>query len=279
MIKKDHLSFKDFLILDEAAVKQEPQYISVEIENAIEELNKYAKDALWMIKNNTPLYRGDSSDNIVVAMRTGFATVDPSATRRKSENTSNYYTVILDNHPGYKDFPKRSRSFIGSTDYYVARDYSIFDNNTYAMIPYDGVKIGMVNNKDIWHTEITIFGKTHGIDYINTMFERMGIDESLKGLKDFDKCLKNDDLEAIKKFQEAFTLNESDLEKYKNIFLEEIWRAYSPKETGFTVHTTKTLPRPLPNSEVWVGGKVMLIDMEMWNKMVNETYKFFKNQS
>jgi hypothetical protein len=264
MIIKDHLSFKDFLILDEAAIKQEPQYISLDIENAFEELRKHAKDALWMLKDDTPFYRGDPK----LSITTGFATVDPSATMRKSQNTYNYYTVILDNHPDYKDFPKRSRSFIGSTNYETANDYVFNDKTkTYVMIPYDGIKIGMINRKDIWDTYITLFGVRRKIEYFNLKFSLADIDDSLNGLKDFDRRLKNNDPEAIKKFN----LNESDLEKYKNIFLEEIWRAYSPKETGFTVHTTKTLPRPLPkDSEVWVGGKVMLINYKTWYLYTDE---------
>jgi hypothetical protein len=264
----ENLSFKDFLSLNEASVGKKPQYQSLEVERAIEELNRHAKDALWMLYENRPLYRGDRSNNIEDIMKTGFATVDPSATRRKSENTSNYYTVILDNHPDYKDFPKRSRSFIGTTNLVIAQHYSGL-NKPLIMIPYDDVKIGMVNERDIWGVRISPFNHTMSMDFerANRPFKRMGINPNIKSFEDFDKLLKSGDRFAIENLKKAYDLTNKEALKYSKRFMEEIWRAYSPKETGFRVYTTKTLPRKYVDTEVWVGGKVMLIDVDMWDDM------------
>lgn len=264
----EQLSFSDFLALQEAAVGSEPSYEPVDVERAIAALNKHAKNALWMLHDDTPLYRGDRSIKVVDAMKkTGFAMVDTSATERKSENTSNYYTVILDNHPDRGDFPKRSRSFIGSTSYQRSKGYLGWESNAHpmVMIPYDDTKIGLVNQEDMWDTVITLFGSREDIESANSSFEYMGLKPNIE---DFEKCasrLKQGDSGALEQFRKGFGAHKS--EKYAKTFMDEIWKAYSAASTGHTAHTTKTLPRPLKKTEVWVGGKVILIDYEMWKKM------------
>jgi hypothetical protein len=276
-----YTSFIEFLLFNEAAIGKEPHYEPVEVENAIEQLNEHARGALWMLQKNTPLYRGDLNPGLNATLKqTGFVNVDTSITERKSQDNFNYYTVILDNHPEYKDFPKRSRSFIGATKEEIAADFINVDDDTnrpFIMIPYDGAKIGMVHERDIWYVKITLFGKQSTFEFANEDFNNIlkKPAQNIKIFEGFDKLLKHGDERAVERFKKIFKLTDEEVEKYSKTFLEEIWRAYSPKETGFTVHTTKTLPRPLPASEVWVGGKVMLIDYEMWLNMVNETRKFF----
>ena len=43
-----------------------------------------------------------------------FLLTDPKNYTRKTHDTFNYYTLILDNAPDWKDFPKRSKSLICS---------------------------------------------------------------------------------------------------------------------------------------------------------------------
>lgn len=103
----------------EAAVGKLPTFDKLEIEEAIHLLNKHCKNALWMLEENKSIYRGDVSNE-----KNSFTTIDTNLTTRKSQNTSNYYTMILDNHPEMKDFPKRSKSLICSTSLDDARVYS-----------------------------------------------------------------------------------------------------------------------------------------------------------
>lgn len=264
----EQLSFSDFLALQEAAVGSQPSYKPVEVERAIAALNKHAKNALWMLHDNTPLYRGDRSEAVTRAMnKTGFLMVDTSATERKSENTSNYYTVILDNHPYRGDFPKRSRSFIGSTNFNRSKGYHGWssDRGPMVMIPYDDTKIGLVNREDMWDTEITLFGRTESVEAVNDYFSRMDLKASIDDFEKFAARLKNGDSNAIERFRKGFGARNAG--KYAQTFMEELWKAYSATSTGHTAHTTKTLPRPLKKTEVWVGGKVILIDYNMWENM------------
>lgn len=206
------------------------------VTRAIDILNKSCKDALWMLDRNTPIWRGDMD----AFSKTGFRVADPTKTERTSANTQNFYTLIFDNHPEMKNWPKRSRSFIASFgDKSISRVYG----DLVAVIPFDGVKIGWVGDKDIWFKNVTLFGK-QGISDMNDEFDNKGFSD-----------------ENWEKFK-------ADAERYKAGFLNRIFAAYSPKKLGFKQLTSKTLSSMSGKSEVWVGGECVLIKEDIWNKMV-----------
>lgn len=262
-------TFKEFL--SEAAVNGDtPKYTALDVSTAIETVNKYAKNALWMLQKNRPLYRGDNQINQVE--QHGFALVDTTTTQRKSQNTSNYYTVILDNNPNMTDFPKRSRSFIATNDKSTAHDYA--DDEPYVLIPFDDAKIGSVNEYDIWSTRITLFGIESDIEDHNISFEHAGIKQTIEDIREFDRRLKAGDKKAFKAFLSCFGGGETDHEghiaemtAHAKVFLESIWEAYSPKSTGHTLETNSSVQRLKPKTEVWVGGKVLLISTDMWQAL------------
>jgi hypothetical protein len=268
------ITFKEFL--NEAPTKDKPQFDSVEVADAIDALNAHCKDALWMLKGNRPLWRGQISTSEI--NKTGFALVDPSKTERRSENTSNYYTLILDNIPSRKEFPKRSRSFIASTSYIIGRSYSL-QRSPIVLIPYDGVKIGVVHAEDIWLTEINLFGVRDEIETFNDRWARFG--PMLSSAK-WDKWIKFNEMledkdareEALAKIERVFNPKGKVpgptglIKRGKEDFLGAVDKAYSPEETGHTVETTATLKKNFPeNSEVWVGGPCMAISGDMWIKL------------
>ena len=73
-------------------------------------LSKYCPDFSW---NDTPIYRGvklmsnEVNHNDVMLF-------NPKAIERKSANTNNFYTWIVDDLDSWKDYPKRSKSLICS---------------------------------------------------------------------------------------------------------------------------------------------------------------------
>lgn len=261
---ENEVNFKQFLL--EAAVSKTPQYVKVDAEKAIALLNAHCKNALWMLEENAPIYRGDTQ---VKFPNSGFMVVDTEATERKSENTTNFYTIILDNHPDRKNFPKRSRSFIASTDKDYASGYATWPQEPYVIIPADDAKIGFVNNEDAWDTPIKLFGESSTIDRFNTKFDymlKLRRSPVINDFYEFDKLLKNSNPEALKSFKTEFDLSNGEVKAFKDHFLDNIWKAYSAKSTGHTAHTTATMPHK-SRSEVWVGGKVVLIKMNVWDKM------------
>jgi len=64
---------------------------------------------------------------------------------RLSKDNLNYYTLIMDNSPEWKNFPKRRKSFI------CKFNSSTYGNYEYYVIPEDGSNWGIVNNQDIWN--------------------------------------------------------------------------------------------------------------------------------
>jgi hypothetical protein len=262
------INFKQFLY--EAAVSKTPQYVGVDVDKALALLNTHCKNALWMLKENKPIYRGDEKGSEKTD-KTGFAVVDTTATERQSQNTSNYYTVILDNHPDRQDFPKRSRSFIASTDKSYASTYGWGD--VMIIIPADDAKIGVVGHDDMWTTRIKLFGRRMGIEDANHFFGMLDLEQDITDIKQFDKKLKSGNEAYIKKLQNAIVksidqvISKKMLDEAPKNFLEEIWKAYSAETTGHKWYYTSNMPHNVGKTEVWVGGKCVLISEDMWKKL------------
>lgn len=81
-----------------------------------------------------------------------YGIVRPSNYVRKSQNTENYYTLIVDNSERWSQYPKRSRSIIGRTH---ERLGSVFDH---VVIPQVGANIGVCPDYDFWDSFYTESG-------------------------------------------------------------------------------------------------------------------------
>ncbi len=66
---------------------------------------------------------------------------------------SNHHTLLMDNLPSWKYFPKRTQSIIGSTNFNY--DTS-FGNHYYCIIPYDGANFGVAPSADLWNSSCKI---------------------------------------------------------------------------------------------------------------------------
>lgn len=255
------ITFRQFLA--DAAVSKTPNYSALEVEEAIQLLNSKCKNALWMLKEDAAIYRSDISSEPRLALgQHGFATVDTSATERKSENTSNYYTVILDNIPSRKDFPKRSRSFIASMDSRRALEFARHDiNNLFIIIPFDTAKIGCVNKWDVWETYVSMFGVRRQLPDVNNVFARLGLSADWTSFEEFDAKLKAKDKGALAAFDKIFGKDDLPVS-----FLDSIDASFSPAATGHRAYTTATLPHNV-SGEVWVSGECVLITTGMWLRL------------
>jgi hypothetical protein len=240
--------------LYEAAVKGKAiKYDPKKTKEAIDILNTHCKNALWMLHENKPIWRGAKTNKAAP-----FLVVDTSQSERKSENTKNYYTVIFDNNPAMAGFPKRSQSLIGTTEKTRSYDFTGFGSYLYAMIPFDDAKIGAVNSFDIWDATVSFGDFEQELNYMNKKFEQAGIPDTIEGLKAFAKKLKDP------KFEVPSGMKYISQEE-RNDFMAYLYREYSPKNLGFTLHTTSNMKGV--EGEVWVGGKVMMIEEPMWQRI------------
>lgn len=70
--------------------------------------------------------------------------LDPGT--RRSANVANWYTLIMDNVPEWKDFPRRSASLICTTDPIQSSDYGV----TFTVLPFYNPTIGICPREDLW---------------------------------------------------------------------------------------------------------------------------------
>lgn len=267
------MRFKTFL---EARAENSAKLEFVNISKIREFLENNCKDSLWMFKQNAPLYRGfrklDDSHPTYVDLR---------GTQRASENTSNWYTEIFDNHPEMKDFPKRSKSLICTTDF----DYSRQFGKPSVVIPVDGAKIGLAGTEDIWDLRMELFGGATGgsIKDANNTLQRIvwacqndvrTKDASFEQLEQIDAILKTPNNEIINRLSGdpyQFDLNFKKIIKdpdFTDNFLQSILDAYSPTKLGFTSATTKNF-KPNELQEIWFDTGAVVIGMQKWEEMRN----------
>lgn len=285
-------TFRQFIT--ETAVKQSPKYTRLELQEAIEILETKCKKNLWMVHENRPFYRGDSQLHEFPGFNKKIPnayTVDTTKTQRVSTNTNNIYTEIFDNHPKMKSFPKRSRSLIASTGSHYAWGYGGSDGR-FILVPYDTAKVGIVGKSDIWGiNSIEMFNRTiDELSNMNRILENMlkavGISSiGIKGLEQFAKMLTNPRSKARKVLlsvimkegpyvstgyravDDYITEKEAKemVEKISKDFMKYVFDNFNPTSLGFKSGAENA--RNLKNSEVWVGGNVLLFDRKAWEEV------------
>jgi len=89
------------------------------------------------------IFRGDQNlDKEISIVKPG---------KRASQNTSNYYTLLISYLlPSWKDFPKRDSSFICTTDPDMARRYG--RGNYFIVFPENGANLGVCSSRDFWYS-------------------------------------------------------------------------------------------------------------------------------
>lgn len=128
------------LIEDRMYGDQPRRTIPLDLDSAIRLIKENCSDALKEERIGNRIYRGINLD-------ADAAYFDPSSARpRRSRNTDNFVTLIMDNSPPWQAYPKRSRSMICTGALNKARAYG----HVYMVLPYNGVKIGIAPKYDIW---------------------------------------------------------------------------------------------------------------------------------
>jgi hypothetical protein len=137
------ISFKDFLA-ETAIVKWKAD--PVKVKKAIAYLNANCRDGLKAISTGGILFRGFQG-----GMKDSYVIMDSSKAVRTSRDTNNLYQLMMEASEAFKGYPKRSNSFICTTEYNDAMRYG----SVYAMIPFDGTKIAVVDSNDIFNIHFT----------------------------------------------------------------------------------------------------------------------------
>jgi hypothetical protein len=200
---------------------------------------------------STQIYRGVKSHSM------NFALVDPTkGSPRISANTDNYYTLLIDNLPAWRAYPKRSKSIICSTSLSIADSYG----TVYRVYPFNNAIIGVCTDIDIWDsfTRSRISTLSGFNDIIHTCIARLDFvrDKQLDWTKlrsDFNYLVK-----VLKQVDSTITehphvrINKVSWFNEDMSFYDNIVRVLDPNVNGFkVVKPGANLPA---NVEVWVGG-------------------------
>jgi len=252
------MKIEELILERERPIRNQKYRFPLEEVKAWKMIARYCKDAVPDL--NTPIVRGmrGSSAEHKVQMFHG------AAGERESANTSNYYTVILDHVLSPLGFPKRSASIICAN--WKNRGHASGYGTMYAIIPFDGVKIGVCPYHDMWETEIWIGGRFNTIQRWNREFKQEGVKDS----DTYEKMVETLELRAETKDEEENGWRFSD-ERWLKAFLngkgdETLKKAYSKP---FKLTTTKEAAyNDGKKHEVWIGGKCIAIEIKLFTTMM-----------
>lgn len=165
---------------------------------------------------------------------------------RKSANTLNYYTLFINNHPMWEDYPEREVICSGGSG---ERAFAHFANYVYYVFPFDRSKIGICPENDIWDSFEESLGEygIRDLDSMNDILDTLYI--SGDSYKELRMELENTPLSEI-------LLGWSST---RSVFdwLEEI---LNPKKNGFEVQPiSKYNINPAADVEVWTDSECILV--------------------
>ena len=173
-------------------------YVELTLDDAVEHCIMYCQD---FINNPKSIRR-------FMANQTNFFISDPI--KRQSRDNSNYYTLMIDNSIYWKDYPKRSKSFICSLN--------VYNNPNYFVIPEDDSLWGICNEQDIYYG-----------------FEKSNI---------HNICYFFDDLNRLSDYLFDLKISDNSHQEMKrdiNLFQEKLYQKYTKKEFEDFILTTDYL--------------------------------------
>lgn len=237
--------------------------LSISTEDAIEIAKKHCRNA---IKRNITLYRGANGFDDDTSYL-----LDSTKTVRRSANTSNHYTLSLDTLIKDPLFPKRSTSFIMSTDSDMAEQYGL----TLRIIPYDDAKIGCTNEEDIWYVNVNSDKLKHfTFEEFNGVLEDLNVSD-----KDFESMVK-DIGKALIDVRKRVEIDPDDVDRSGEDLLklfdgveptdkeivDRLVELFDPKKINFTFQTGATA-KDL-NGECWLSGQCLALTDEAYEEVI-----------
>lgn len=214
-------------------------------------------------RGDNPIYRG-MKDTGAYVLGTG------NEISRRSANTENYYTLIVDTDPAWSNYPKRSKSFICSTSLNRSLGYG----SLYVVIPLEHQSIGVCSEIDFWES----FGDPSPAD-INSALYDLSRETGIPLSSSNSSALKED----LDKISKSLVTHQNIKIPYDIDYIgfrrgDNLWKAYAdfmePSKNGFTI--TNDVASIPDNREVWMSGNVLFIKSDTYLK---EIVPMFSNTS
>lgn len=224
--------------------------------------------AMGYLKGKNLIYRGVD--------QTGFRLGDPTKGEpRVSANAANNYTIWMDNNPAFKGTPRRSRSFICSTDPHKAHGFG----EVHIVIPEDSAKVGIVGKQDLWDVDVIQNIDINALNSITEhVFHKLGLGTQ-KTYEDLVRALKDVTLTELEEKIPEFRLpmmktivEEMVKRKCQNLF--DLWEKVVTPDL-FKYSTGKEISSFSGRSEVWIEGTCAFIPLDVESVPKAERRKFY----
>jgi len=236
----------------------EQEAIDIINKNCSDILNKYKKHPDWKI------YRG-------LELSPSYIFTDPSKglPRYSRGNIENYYTLLIDNLPNWKKYPKRSRSIICTNSIQEAESYG----DVYIVFPFNNANFGVCSKSDVWISFLSTIGNLR--IFVNNLNKVLKATTQLinydKDWKTLTKAFKISE-DNIK--NNNFNYNTLSQMKIKwvdelligNSYLNIFKKYMDPNKNNFGL--TKDPTNITKNREIWTDSKCVLVYEELVDKII-----------
>ena len=217
------------------------------------------------LNNKGKIHRGVNNNE-------SFLFVDPkSAKPRRSANTKNYYTLLMDNMKSWKKYPKRSESLICSTN---QRQFGYGFH--FVVLPYDNAVLGVASKQDLWVSfeDIDTRDLSQFNNNIGTIMRELDVSISdssyldvLNAFGEFDMSV-SDNPEVI---DNLINGGIKWLQGYKGDLLKHMQKLLDPNRNDFEL---KKIGDKLPKDrEVWTDSKCIMVSDRVFDEFIYETLK------
>ena len=123
---------------------------------------------------------------------------------------SAHHTLLMDNLPSWKSFPKRSESLIGSLKF---SEDQAFGDRCYLVIPYDGANFGLAPCSDLWGSYCEVGDMKYEFDTIFTSrLTDLGVSE-----KSYAAMMKD-----LQHWYDDYLIREHNKESKRNLYFSYI---------------------------------------------------------
>lgn len=254
-----------------------PRTNSIDEKEAISFINEYCKN---YVHNKNFIYRG-------IGTTSDFLKGDSTQSVRRSANTENYYTFLLDNIlPSWRKYPDRSKSFICSSSKYRASMYG----NVYVVFPKDGTPLGVAPEEDIWDSfdNLDMFNLNMFNRFIQNLFnyvlgkkQQTRFDHSLEKfkntLKSVDQELQNMNKEQHEDLFDFMTTGmKSNTQLMNKLFplkqgetlVSKLNTLMNPDHNGFQL--IKAEQNKPSGKECWFKGEAVFVHINSLDKILKK---------
>lgn len=188
--------------------------------------------------------------------------LDPGT--RRSSNTYNWYTLIMDHVPEWQDFPRRSASVICTTDPVQSSDYGI----TYTVLPFGNPTIGISPREDIWFSfpslkKLEMESLEELMDALDTLaYTYLDKPLSQNSWPDFNRGLREISQKILQEYHRSQWDNVNKLQGRvtpQRDMLAVLREILDPQAAGF--RTAKLSEwQPQPDREIWFSAPAFFLN-------------------